>query len=126
MAHKASLKWRVASRGKNKGRIAATYRGKIIQTFKWFGDFEAFRQGWEEGERTAEAAARTRRLIVRSGRLELGDYEAERLTRADGADFSGWIVRSKTNPSDYSDPLPNKRRAIEVLRHCVDQARKDC
>lgn len=33
--------------------------------------------------------------------------------RYEGADFSGWIVESRRNPSE---PIPNKREAMRTLR----------
>lgn len=42
--------------------------------------------------------------------------QATRYYKRDGANFSGWIVRSGLN---HSDPIPNKREAIQSLRHSV-------
>jgi hypothetical protein len=41
---------------------------------------------------------------------------ATRHYRYEGADFSGWIVKSKGCPSD---PIPNKRVALKALRAAV-------
>lgn len=42
--------------------------------------------------------------------------EATRFYKKDGADFSGWIVRSR---QDYTDPIPNKRAAMTHLRDAI-------
>lgn len=42
--------------------------------------------------------------------------EARRFYKSEGADFSGWVVRSGL---DYSDPIPNKREAMKHLRWAV-------
>lgn len=42
--------------------------------------------------------------------------QAIRCYKRDGASFSGWIVRSGL---DHGDPIPNKREAMQSLRHSV-------
>lgn len=53
----------------------------------------------------------------RPGHLTRNDEQAEavRYYKADGARFSGWIVRSTTDQYSYSDPVPTKPEAIELL-----------
>jgi hypothetical protein len=50
------------------------------------------------------------RLVRDDGRVE-----AVRYYQTEGARFSGWIVREPGDPYAYSDPIPNKPEAIEVL-----------
>lgn len=50
ITRKSSLKWRAPTRGKNKGKIVAIHRGKIIYVVPTFGDFLSFKQGWDEAE----------------------------------------------------------------------------
>jgi hypothetical protein len=54
---------------------------------------------------------------VRPGLLlrDDGQVEAVRFYLADGAAFSGWIVRSTTDQYSYSDPIPTKPEAIDAL-----------
>jgi hypothetical protein len=44
-----------------------------------------------------------------------GIVEALRYYQSEGAGFSGWIVRSTTDQYSYSDPIPTKPEAIEIL-----------
>lgn len=44
--------------------------------------------------------------------------EATRFYKRDGADFSGWVVRSGL---DYTDPIPNKPEAMEALRDTIER-----
>lgn len=44
--------------------------------------------------------------------------EATRFYKRDGADFSGWVVRSR---QDYTDSIPNKREAMQALRDAINQ-----
>lgn len=44
-----------------------------------------------------------------------GLVEAERYYQSEGARFSGWIVRVVDDRYSYSDPIPNKAEAAEVL-----------
>lgn len=40
----------------------------------------------------------------------------------DGTDFSGWVVASVSDYSNYTDPIPTKREAMKSLRRFVAQA----
>ncbi|MFH9425953.1 hypothetical protein [Streptomyces sp. NPDC017529] len=42
--------------------------------------------------------------------------EARRFYKCDGAPFSGWVVESGLG---HTDPLPNKREALEQLRRAI-------
>ncbi len=44
-----------------------------------------------------------------------GNAEAVRYYKRDGANFTGWIVRSTTDRFSYSDAIPTKDRAIAAL-----------
>jgi len=44
---------------------------------------------------------------------------AQRLYKRDGADFSGWVVASPSDPHSYSDPIPTKREALQALRRAI-------
>lgn len=44
-----------------------------------------------------------------------GKVEAERYYKSEGSSFSGWVVRSTSDPFSYSDPIPNKKEAVHQL-----------
>lgn len=52
----------------------------------------------------------TARYLVRDDGLA----EATKFTRADGANFTGWVVRA-TRDRSYSDVIATKREAIQQL-----------
>jgi hypothetical protein len=65
----------------------------------------------------------TRKNVFGYGVLEINSdfyvsldmkIEASRFYRSSGAAFSGWVVSSRGGRS-YSDPLPNKKAALEVM-----------
>jgi hypothetical protein len=58
-----------------------------------------------------------RQANYRAGVITRDDdaVEAVRFYKTEGAGFTGWIVRSTTDPCDYSDPIPTKGEAIAML-----------
>lgn len=44
---KATLKWRAPSQGKNKGKIVAICRNKIVYVLPDFRAFLMFKEGWD-------------------------------------------------------------------------------
>lgn len=44
-----------------------------------------------------------------------GKVQAKRFTKRDGANFSGWVVSEYMDRHAYSDPIPTKSEAIDVL-----------
>lgn len=58
-----------------------------------------------------------RAYVDHGGRIERkdGQVEAVRYYKTDGANFSGWIVRSNRDIYSYSDPIPTKAEAIKAM-----------
>lgn len=54
--------------------------------------------------------------VIHGGYLESTHYTAKRFYKSEGANLSGWIVAHKTKRDDYSDPIPNRREALQALR----------
>jgi 5'(3')-deoxyribonucleotidase len=87
--------------------------GTVVHAF-WTSDPEAARQ---------LADRRTPNKVV--NRLYYRDdveviATATRYYKAlDGTDFSGWVVASVSDYSNYTDPIPNKREAMKALRGFV-------
>lgn len=56
-----------------------------------------------------------------SGYFESADgrFSATRFYASRGDAFSGWVVQSTTDRSLYTDPLPNRQRAEEVMKSMV-------
>lgn len=50
-------------------------------------------------------------------RFELGNYEAVRYKKVYGDNFSGWVVRHKTDKYNMSDPIGQKSHAIKIIKY---------
>jgi len=48
--------------------------------------------------------------------FELGNYEAVRYKKVYGDNFSGWVVRHKTDKHTMSDPIGQKSHAIKTIK----------
>lgn len=51
-----------------------------------------------------------------SGDYSLGNFEATKFTKSNGAQFSGWVVKHHFDNSRLSDPISTKTEALRVLR----------
>lgn len=89
--------------------------GAVVHAF-WTSDPEAARQLADR--RTPNEAVN--RLYYRDD-VEVIATATRYYKTLDGTDFSGWVVASVSDYSNYTDPIPNKREAMKSLRRFVTE-----
>lgn len=89
--------------------------GTLVHAF-WTSDPEAARQLADR--RTPNEVVN--RLYYRDD-VEVIATATRYYKTLDGTDFSGWVVASVSDYSNYTDPIPNKREAMKSLRRFVTE-----
>lgn len=92
--------------------------GTLVHAF-WTSDPEAARQLADR--RTPNEAVN--RLYYRDD-VEVIATATRYYKTLDGTDFSGWVVASVSDYSNYTDPIPTKREAMKSLRRFVTECFK--